>query len=225
MVLDGERFRRFLNTIQSGMPSVCLLAALIVAGCTQSETSTPRQSNSGPAAKSPASDSMSQTDTGAVAMPPWVEASKSWPDTMRLTLNPSEEVTLDGLLLRLKLDVSQDVTGLDFENEKPILAEVLMTVRPVPEWDLARYLTIDSLNLRDPVRGRELPSLPMLSFRRSYDNRTARTQYLLNMAERFRISPDLGEGQLLEPTLYLSWGERVIIVKHAAVKLRFVEHH
>jgi hypothetical protein len=197
--------------------------ALTIAGCSQSETSTPRQSDSEAAEEISAQDPMSQADTGAVTMPPWVEASKSWPDTMRFVFDSTEEITQDGLLLRLKLTVSQDITGLNFENEKPLVAELLMTVRPVPEWQLARYLKVDSLNLYDPVRGRDLPSLPMLAFQRSYDNREVRTQFLLNLAEKYRISPDLDEGQLLEPTLYLSWGERIIIVNHPGVKLNFVK--
>ena len=66
--------------------------------------------------------------------------------------------------------------------------------------------------------------MPMLAFQRSYDEQTVRTQFLPNMADAFRQSPDLTEGQSLEPTIFLSWDGRQIIVSVPAVVVRFMRN-
>jgi hypothetical protein len=193
-------------------------ASVSMIGCSGSDTSTPQ-----PAATKGAAKPASETAAAPSGAPPeWIERSKTWPDTLRFAYDSTLEVVTDGLLLRLRPEVSQDVSGQNFQNERPLQCAVLMTVRPIPEWPLAMGLKIDSISFHDPVKNRDLRSMPMLAYQRAYDNQTVRTQFLLNMADAYRQSPDLTEGQALSPTIYLSWDRRIIIASMPPVTLSFV---
>jgi hypothetical protein len=133
------------------------------------------------------------------------------------------EVMKDDLLLRLRTTVAQDVGGKQFQNERPLRCDVLMTVRLVPEWPLAQGLVLDSIVFHDPVKNRDLRSIPMLAFQRTYDEQTVRTQFLANMGDAYRQSPDLTEGQQLVPTIYLSWDSRLIIASMPSVTMSYVK--
>lgn len=205
------------------MVTLSLAAAILLgAGCQQSDTSTPRQSGQEDLSGEPAKTTASEDSE--ITPPAWVQRSRSWPDTMVFVIDSTLEIVRDGLMIRLKTEVSQDVSGLRFQDERPLLADVLMTVRPVPKWELAKGLKIDSLVLHDPVKNRDLRTFQMLSFQRAYEGGTVRTQFLPNTAEAFRQSPDLEEGQLLEPTLYLTWDHRHIVASVPAVRLSFLRN-
>jgi len=207
---------------ESGMLARAGLALLLTAtmslgiGCSTSDTDTPRES----AAKTETQPSTNQVKAES---PQWVEASRSWPDTLRYTFDSTLEVTQDGLLLRLRTSLALDVSHNAFEDEQPLRCDVLMTVRPVPEWPLAQGLVLDSVALHDPVKNRDLRAIPMLSYQRSFDEQTVRTQFLANMADTFRQSPDLAEGQELVPTIYLSWDGRIIIASMPPVEVTYLK--
>jgi hypothetical protein len=202
---------------RAGLVLCLLVTAGLGIGCSGSETSTPESSNANDAAE-PAAN----TDATTGAMPLWVERINTWPDTLRFTFDSTLEVVRDDLLLRLRTNVNQDMGGKQFENEQPLRCEVLMTVRQVPEWPLAKGLVLDSVVLHDPVRNKNLRTIPMLAFQRTYEEQTVRTQFLANMAEVHRQSPELTEGQELVPTIYLSWDGRLIIASMPSITLSYV---
>lgn len=220
-IRDGRRLKTTLSNRFYVL--LCSAAAMLfAAGCSQSERSAPEGSRVGEATEK-AAEAQEPTEA-EVATPVWVERSRSWPDTISFIFDSTLQVIKDGLMLRLKTDVSQDVSGLRFENERPLLTEVLMTVRPIPKWELAMGLKIDSVILHDPVKDRDLRAVPMLSFQRTYEGGTVRTQFLANMAERHRQSPDLEEGQLLEPTIHLTWDERHIVASVPPIRLAYMRN-
>lgn len=147
------------------------------------------------------------------APPTWVRTIRQWPDTVRWMFDSSFTYTVDDLQFRLRAQISQDISGTRFQGEEPLMPELLMIVSPVPKWDYARTLNIDSMVLYDPVKKRRLPSLPILSFQRAYEDETVRTLYYANMAAPTRVSAELEDKQPLHPTLYLSWDKRVIIAE------------
>lgn len=212
-----SRTRRFTGVASVGWAvGFLLLSGLGVAGCSGKDTSTPEPSTADNAAK-PSANAAADTS----APPAWIELSRSWPDTLRYTMDSSLEVVRDGLLLRLRPAVSQDVSGKNFQNERPLQCEVLMTVRPIPEWSLAKGLVLDSVVLYDPIKKRNLKAIHMLAFQRTVDEQTVRTQFLANMGDAYRQSPDLTEGQELNPTIYLSWNGRIIIASMPPVTLAY----
>ncbi|MBD3297617.1 MAG: hypothetical protein GF341_03100 [candidate division Zixibacteria bacterium] len=150
----------------------------------------------------------------------WILSMRKWPDTLRWEIDSSFTYTVEDLELRFRVQVVQDLSGTRFQGERPVFPEILMIVSPVPKWDYARHLGIDSLVFYDPIKSRRLPALPILSFQRSYENQTVRTLYNANSATKYRISPDLDDGQPLDPTLYLTWEERTIIAEFPPITLR-----
>jgi len=203
--------------------SVLLILGLLTAiglgnGCSGSDTSVPEQAASKPAPATAAGAESSEP------MPEWIERSRSWPDTIRLVFDSTFETVMDGLLLRLRPEIVQDVSGQQFQNEKPLGCGILMTVRPIPTWPHAKGLVLDSVIFHDPVKNRNLRTMPMLAFQRSYEEQTVRTQFLPNMADALRQSPDLTEGQLLEPTIFLSWDGRQFIVSEPGIAVTFMRN-
>ncbi|GAB4325207.1 MAG: hypothetical protein Kow0074_18720 [Candidatus Zixiibacteriota bacterium] len=160
------------------------------------------------------SQQASPESTPATKAPPvWIRTIRQWPDTVRWVLDSSFSYTVDDLRFRIRARISQDISGTRFQNEQPLLPELLMTVSPVPKWDYARTLSIDSMVIYDPVKKRRLPSMRILSFQRAYEDETVRTLFYANMADNARVSADLEDKQPLHPTLYLSWDKRLIIAE------------
>jgi hypothetical protein len=218
MMSESHVVKRMKVRAAHALSVIGVFAALVsMIGCSGSDTATPEPAA---AKKDVGRPSTAAADANA-APPEWIQLRKTWPDTLRLAYDSTLEIVKDGLLLRLRPEASQDVSGEQFQNERPLLCTVLMTVRPIPAWPLAMGLKIDSVNFHDPVRNRDLRSMPMLAFQRTYEDQTVRTQFLPNMADAKRQSPDLTEGQALVPTVYLSWDGRIIIASMPPVTLTF----
>jgi len=194
-----------------------ILATLCLGiGCGDSGKDRPKPSTSNATTQPAAKPGTAQNER-----PQWIARRPTWPDTMRFTADSTLEIRQDDLMIRLRTSVGQDVQGMSFKGEQPLTCDILMTIRPVPEWPLAKGLVLDSVVFHDPVKKRDLRALAMLSFRRTADGQTVRTQYATNLGERFRRSPDLIEGQDLVPTIYLSWDGKIIIASMPPVKLTY----
>ena len=152
----------------------------------------------------------------------WTRTMREWPDTVRWTLDSNFTHMADDLRFRLRMDVSQDISEIRFQEEQPLIPEILMIVRPVSQWRFAQGLKLDSVSFYDPVKERYLPAQPMLSWQRVYEDATVRTEFLPNLAETHRISPDLEEGQRLKPTVFFTWDKRTFIVETPPLTLKFV---
>lgn len=150
----------------------------------------------------------------------WIASISSWPDTLFITLDSNNEMYRDDLMLRFVFFAQQMFTGGEDADERPLWTQVQMTMRPVPDWSHAMGLVFDSIVYFDPIRSITLQSLLMLSSRRHYDGWTVRTQFGSNAVVRF--TPDLTDGQLLEPTAYLTWDQRTLIVTGRPVNVEFV---
>jgi len=186
-----------------------------VAGCGDSSRPASKSSGSSPAVPPPTNAARADT-----AAPPWVTASHRWPDTLRWTLNADDEIAQDGLLFRLRGSAIQSFVGGPKAESHPIMCWFEMTIRPIPTWPAAKGLALDSVIFRDPVRRVSLPALPMLSSERVYEAGTVRTRFTNNLAKRY--TPDLTHGQMLEPTAYLTWDRRTIIVTARSIPIDFV---
>ncbi len=210
-----------------GLCLVMLLAGVIAFSCGEGDETAgtpPNESASTPpeeASQTTASkESRSDADREFRRPLEWILSVRNWPDTLHWEIDSSFTYTVDDLEVRLRIEVIQDLSGTRFQGERPVFPEILMIVSPIPKWDHARNLAIDSLVLYDPIKSRRLPALPILSFQRSYENQTVRTLYYANSASKYRISPDLNDGQPLNPTLYLTWDERTIIAELPPLTLR-----
>jgi hypothetical protein len=194
--------------------SAFVLSAWLV-GCEDTSRSASKSSGSSTTVARPANTAGADT-----AAPPWVAVSRRWPDTLRWTLNADDEMTQDGLLFRLRGSAIQSFVGGPKAASHPIMCWFEMTVRPIPTWPVAKGLALDSVVFRDPVRRVRLPALPMLSSERVYEGGTVRTRFTNNLSKRY--TPDLTKGQMLEPTAYLTWDRRTIIVTARPIPIEFV---
>lgn len=193
------------------------LLALLGAGC----------GNSGDSAQHPPSGTKAKqalTKVEQAPMPEWVKTQNAWPDTIRWTVDSSYDVTLDDLTLRIYPTISQDISWTRFQNERPLICEVVTTMSPVPEWSYARGFKVDSVLLRDPVGHKAIHSMPLLSFQRNYEDGTVRTQFLENLIDANRQSPDLIEGQRLDMTIFMSWDGRQMIATMPPATLAFLRN-
>lgn len=192
-----------VNTTKRLFLSVVILLALGIgtSGCQSSESEKP---------ESRAQAAPADTPPEPVENPAWISARESWPDTMRLTLDTEDEVYQDDLRLRLTGDVFLDIRMTDFPNNKPIICEFLLTIYPIPQWENAKGLVMDSVVFYDTVNKRRLPPLPMLSVRRGYENQAVRTVFTPDLADP--VEPELTEGQMLDPSVYFTWDGRTLII-------------
>jgi len=203
---------------RSALALLLIAAIWIGAGCSGSEDSAPGESTTN--SETPAAANRTVAGEGIAD---WVAASKTWPDTMRYSFDSTLEITQDGLLLRLRPNVALDVGHNAFENEEPLRCDVLMTVRPIPKWELAKGLVLDSVVLYNPAEKSNLRRIPMLAFERTYDKQTVRTNFLSNMADPYRQSPKLTDGQELVPTIYLTWDGRTIVASMPPVAVSYIK--
>lgn len=211
----GTRRTQFAS---AGWALLLAAALILVAGCSGGDREQPA-----PAGSKTETQTSADKPAAATEQPVWVKQMQTWPDTLRYTFDSTLEVWQDDLMLRLRTQAALDLSGKVVQDEKPLRCEVLMTVRPIPEWPLAQGLAIDSVVFHDPLKGRDLPALQMLAYQRDYSEQTVRTQFVANMGDAYRRSPDLTEGQDLVPTIYLSWDDRVIVASMPPVKVTFIK--
>lgn len=188
---------------------------LTVAGCSKTDSQKPGPDKSGSATATPGASSSQPAGT-----PGWIAQSRSWPDTMRWVFDSVGEHVQDGLLMRLKSEVLQDFTPGVFKDIPPLQCRLFMTLRPIPEWPVARGLGVDSVILHDPVQNKILPTLLMLPAERNYESQTVRTAYLTQLKNPY--TPNMTEGQLVEPTVFLHWDKRQIVATLPTVRLTFL---
>lgn len=194
----------------------CLCLGL--AGCGKSDT--PSAGQSGKDSR-PATPGASQAAGDSQAPPPeWIAQSRSWPDTMRWVFDSAGEHRQDGLLMRLRLEVVQNLIPGQFNDTKPLQCQLFMTLRSIPQWPLARGLVIDSVVFHDPVRRRTLPGLPMMPAERTYESQTVRVAFATVMKKPY--TPVVTEGQLLEPTVFMHWDKRQIAAALRPVPVKFL---
>ncbi|MEW5701090.1 MAG: hypothetical protein AB1792_02510 [Candidatus Zixiibacteriota bacterium] len=192
-----------------------LAFVVLTVGCqdssrTAEKPATPQASTAQPAA----------TPSREAITSPWVAARRSWPDTMHWVLNAEDEIEKDGLLFRLRSSAIQSFVGGPRAKNHPVLCWFEMTIRPIAEWPLAKGLALDSVVYFDPVRHARLPTLRMLSSERLYREGTVRTRFTNDMAKP--CSPELTDGQMLEPTAYFTWDSRTITVTARPAPIKFV---
>jgi hypothetical protein len=152
--------------------------------------------------------------------PQWIAASQSWPETMEWVLDSVGEATVDGLFMRLVVSVEKVFLGGPRADEQPLLSEVTLTVRPISRWPLAQGMVLDSIVFYDPVRKVRIPKVPMLSSRRAFEAPNVRTVFASDGTKEFTV--DLDEGQLLEPTVYMTWDKRTLIVTALPTTVSFL---
>lgn len=209
----------------SGYLILAVLSGVLAISCGGNDTaSTPQQTATSQPQEEAQTTSSQESESGPdrrIQRPAeWILSMRKWPDTVHWEIDSSFTYTVDELRIRFRIDIVQDISGTRFQNERPVLPEILMIVSPIPQWDYARNLAIDSLVMSDPIKNRRLPALPILSFKRSYENETVRTLYYANTAGQYRISPDLDDGQPIDPTLYLTWDDRTIIAELPLLPLK-----
>ena len=192
------------------------LSLWVAAGCGKKDETTP-QTTAGRGG-----DTL--TKASPAPTPEWVRSRAAWPDTMRLTIDSTFEVRIEDLRLRLNPAISQDVSNQRFQNEKPLLCEIITTMSPVPQWALAKGFVLDSVIARDPLNHRRIRTFHMLSFQRSYENERVRTQFLANQGDAYRQSPELVENQELDLTVYMTWDQRHLVASLPPTTLKFVQH-
>ncbi len=195
-----------------------LCVAGLLTGCGRSDsTRTPATSQTAtPSSARP--QPVAAPDTSA--SPPWIERSRSWPDTLLWVFDSVGEHMQDGLLMRLRLDARQNYIPGYYKDSKPLECQMFMTLRPIPLWSLARGLVADSVVFTDPVRHERFPGIPILASERSTEGQTVRTTFSTNLAKPHKV--DLAEGQLLEPVVCMHWEKRQIVAKLLPVPVRFI---
>ncbi|MBI5867231.1 MAG: hypothetical protein HZB43_02905 [candidate division Zixibacteria bacterium] len=206
-----------MNCNRATLCMTILGAVLIAIGCNRTET--PSAGEAKPAAQAPANSAAVAPSTGQESTA-WIAASRSWPDTLRWNFDSAFEHRQDGLLMRLRMIAAQDFIPGDYKDTHPLQCIVNLTLRPIPEWPLARGLSIDSVIFHDPIRNKTFPSLPILAAERNYESQTVRTRFLNAMSKPY--VPTLTENQVLHPTLYLHWEKRVIVAALPPVPVGFL---
>jgi len=122
--------------------------------------------------------------------------------------------------MRLEVTAAQNMIPGQFADTKPLQCALHMTLRPVPQWPLARGLVLDSVVFRDPLRKEVFPGLPMMPTERSYESQTVRTTFATVMNKPY--TPTVTEGQPLEPTIYFHWDKRQVIATIHRIPLSFL---
>jgi len=198
---------------------VAVSLGLILAGCGNSDTSKAGQPKPG-STPAPAAAPQAAAKTPEAKPAEWIAPSRNWPDTLRWTFDSASEHVQDGLLMRLRAEVVQNLIPGQYKDTKPLQCGLLMTLRPIPEWPLARGLVIDSVVLHDPVSGKVFPALPIKPGERSYESQTVRSSFGTIMTKPY--TPNVTEGQLLQPTVYMHWDKRQIVAVLRPVPLKFL---
>ena len=192
---------------------------LVLAGCGKSDTSKAGVPSSGSTSAATAQP-QSAAGTQQSVPPEWIAKSRSWPDTLRWTFDSASEYVQDGLLMRLRAEIGQNLIPGLYNNAKPLQCILYMTLRPIPEWPLARGLAIDSAIIRDVATAKVFPTLRIKPAERSFESQTVRTSYgtiLVNPP-----TPDVTEGQLMQPTIYMHWDKRQIVAVLPPSRLQYV---
>lgn len=198
---------------------ILIVVVSSISGCGRSDRSKADQSKASPATSQPGKSPAGGLGTGQQPAA-WIAASRSWGDTLHWTFDSASEHNQDGLFMRLRMTAAQDFIPGHYQDTHPFVCVLNMTLRPIPEWPLARGLAIDSVIFHDPVRNKKFPALPIIAAGRTYESQTVRTQFANGMKKPY--VPELTENQLLHPTLYLHWDKRVIIATLPPVQVAFV---
>jgi hypothetical protein len=140
--------------------------------------------------------------------PEWFAAAKDWPDTVRWSLDANGEIDADGFQFKMRVGAIKDTTRGEDAAELWCTAEYRM--RPVPRWEYARGFKLDSIVFLDPVRTERLPALPMLSNFRTFSEGAVRTRFANDATVRPRV--ELKKGDVLDPTAFITWDGRTVIV-------------
>lgn len=204
------KFCRHVILPRSQLLIVGLFSMVLAVSCGESDTKAPERSPI----------RMAEKPVVDTTTPPWLEPSAAWSDTLRWTLDSTGAITVDGLYFRLRCAAKKVFIEGPKADEHPLWFSAEMTLRPIPRWPLARGLEMDSVTLYDPVHSVQLKSLKMLSGYRTYQNSTVRTRFANDAAQRYTF--DLDEGQLLEPTVFFHWDDRIMIVSPPPVPVSFL---
>lgn len=138
--------------------------------------------------------------------PYWLIQSRRWPALLEWSIGPEGEYSHDSLTLRLGGTVVQSFVSGPKSKEHPIMCWFELTVRPIPRPLVGYSFNIDSVIFFDPLKKKYLPALPMLSSERHTDRGVVRTRFSNNLA--LLHSPNLVEGQPLEPAVYITSVEK-----------------
>ncbi|MEW5874894.1 MAG: hypothetical protein AB1752_06920 [Candidatus Zixiibacteriota bacterium] len=152
--------------------------------------------------------------------PDWLDKSRTWPDTIHWVFDSTFELTYEGLFVRIRPEVGLDISNMSFPDQKPLIARVIVTMRPVTDWPQAKGYKLDSLVAYDPIRKTTIKSLPLLSFERGYTDNTVRTTFLPNMA--IQIEPDLDKGQPIDIRIFMTWDHRTIIGTFPPLSVKYL---
>lgn len=141
---------------------------------------------------------------------------------MHWSIGPDGEYTHDSLVMRLSGTVVQSFVAGPKGKEHPIMCWFELTVRPIPKQLVGYAFNIDSVIFFDPVKQVKLPTLLMLSSERHSELGVVRTRFSNNMARVY--SPELEEGQALQPTVYITSVEKKSLsVTLAPMNISFIK--
>jgi len=153
--------------------------------------------------------------------PYWLTQSTTWPAVLELTIGSEAEYVHDSLSLRITGGAVQSFLSGPKGKEHPLMCSIELTVRPVPLQLVGRSFNVDSVVFFDPIKKIRLPALKMLSSERHTEKGVVRTRFTNNMAVVH--SPDLTEGQHLEPSAFISTvGGKAIKVAMAPMTVKFL---
>ncbi len=156
-----------------------------------------------------------------VGTPLWLTKSPEWPAVMEWTLGPDGEYTHDSLVLRLSGAALQSFVAGPKAKHHPIMCWLELTVRPIPKQLVGNSFNIDSVVFFDPIKKKRMPALPMLSSERHSERGVVRTRFSNNMVVIH--SPELEEGQPLEPTVFMtSVQKKTLKITMAPINVSFV---
>jgi hypothetical protein len=154
--------------------------------------------------------------------PYWLTRSNTWPTLLEFDLGSEVEYVHDSLSLRITGSAVQSFLSGPKGKEHPLTCSIELTVRPVPLKLVGRSFNVDSVVFFDPIKKIRLPALKMLSSERHTEKGVVRTRFTNNMAVVH--SPDLTEGQPLEPGVYISAvGGKTIKVAMAPMSVKFLK--
>jgi hypothetical protein len=122
--------------------------------------------------------------------------------------------------MRFEVTAAQNMIPGQFADTKPLQCMLHMTLRPIPQWPLARGLVIDSVVFRDPLRQQVFPGLQMMPAERAYESQTVRTTFATVMKKPY--TPTVTEGQPLEPTIFFHWDKRQAIGTFPRIPVSFL---
>lgn len=154
--------------------------------------------------------------------PYWLTRTNTWPAVLELELGSEAECVHDSLTLRLTGDVVQSFLSGPKGKDHPLMCSIELTAKPMPLKLVGRSFNVDSVVFFDPIKKIQLPALKMLSSERHTEKGVVRTRFTNNMAVVH--SPDLTEGQPLEPSVFIgAVGGKSIKVAMAPMTVKFLK--